>query len=126
MIPRQDYGDHLARDAALAKDGPHGASGPGSLTRWMGTPWQTDEASCDSGRIYAPSLYLSTPSFWGARVPNQVLPAEAYAFAISSNVTTLHSQRHFSNRRPWLRDIHGRNYLERIDNMTWRWWHIGL
>jgi len=123
---RQDFGAVLKRETALAEDGPHGATGPGSLTRWMGTPWQTDEASCDSGRAYTPSLFLSTPSFWGARVPNQVLPFEAFSIATAPDQTALQTQRYFSIRRNWLRDIDSSNYLARIDRMVSRWWQVGL
>ncbi len=123
---RQDYGPVLARDVALASDGPHGASGPGSLTRWLGLPWQTDEASCNSAALYTPSLYLSSPSFWGARVPNQVMPAEAFQIASITDQPALQRQRHFSIRRLWLRDIHGRDYAERINNMVSEWWKLGL
>ncbi|WP_299041011.1 LodA/GoxA family CTQ-dependent oxidase [uncultured Tateyamaria sp.] len=123
---RQDYGTVLIREQALAWDGPWGPTGPGSLTRWMGVPWQTDEASCNSGLVYTPSLYLSSPSFWGARVPNQVLPIEAYTIAITPGLEPSQVQRHFSNRRFWLRDLQGTGYDDRIDNMVHKWWMTGL
>lgn len=123
---RQDYGKTLSVAKALSKDGPHGASGPGSLTRWMGVPWQTDEASCNSGLLYSPELYLSSPSFWGARVPNQVLSMDAFNLAQSSEMTPQQADRHFSNRHLWLRDINGRGYDARINAMISRWWKLGL
>ena len=92
----------------------------------MGVPWQTDEASCNSGLVYEPSLYLSSPSFWGARVPNQVLPIEAYYIAITPGLSPLQVQRHFSNRRFWLRDLQSTGYGERINNMVHRLWMTGL
>ncbi|WP_299628412.1 LodA/GoxA family CTQ-dependent oxidase [uncultured Tateyamaria sp.] len=123
---RQDYGPYLSREDALAYDGPWGETGAGSLTRWMGVPWQTDEASCNSGLVYEPSLYLSSPSFWGARVPNQVLPIEAYRIATTPGLAPLQAQRHFSNRRFWLRDLQSTGYAARIDNMVHKWWMTGL
>ncbi len=123
---RQDYGETLSVETALAADGPHGASGPGSLTRWLGVPWQTDEASCNSGLLYSPELYLSSPSFWGARVPNQVLSQEAFALASSGRLSPEEADRHFAKRHLWLRDINGRGYFERIDAMVTRWWKLGL
>lgn len=123
---RQDYGPKLSREQALAYDGPWGPTGAGSLTRWMGVPWQTDEASCNSGLVYTPGRYLSSPSFWGARVPNQVLPTEAYNIAITPGLAPLQVQRHFSNRRFWLRDLQGTGYAQRIDNMVHYWWMTGL
>lgn len=123
---RQDYGDTLSVATALATDGPHSVSGPGSLTRWMGVPWQTDEASCNSGLLYSPEFYLSSPSFWGARVPNQVLSQEAFALAISGRLSPVEADRQFSKRHLWLRDINGRGYFERINSMVTRWWKLGL
>lgn len=123
---RQDYGQELSRDQVLAWDGPWGETGAGSLTRWMGVPWQTDEASCNSGLVYTPGLYLSSPSFWGARVPNQVLPIEAYEIATTPDIPPLQAQRHFSNRRFWLRDLQGNGYDARINNMVHKWWMTGL
>ncbi|WP_299603188.1 LodA/GoxA family CTQ-dependent oxidase [uncultured Tateyamaria sp.] len=123
---RQNYGVTLSREQALASDGPWGPTGAGSLTRWMGVPWQTDEASCNSGLVYTPSLYLSSPSFWGARVPNQVLPIEAYNIATTPDLAPLQVQRHFSNRRFWLRDLQGTGYAARINNMVHKWWMTGL
>jgi hypothetical protein len=123
---RQDYGTTLTVEMALSPDGPHGSSGPGSLTRWMGVPWQTDEASCNSGMIYSPQLYLSSPSFWGARVPNQVLSQDAFNLAKAPGLTDQQKDRHFSNRHLWLRDINGKGYFERIDEMVTRWWELGL
>jgi len=123
---RQDYGEKLSRDQALAYDGPWGETGAGSLTRWMGVPWQTDEASCNSGLVYEPGRYLSSPSFWGARVPNQILTNEAYNIAITPGLTRLQVQRHFSTRRFWLRDLQGRHYDDRINNMVQKWWQTGL
>ena len=38
----------------MAADGPLAGSGPGDLTRWQGTPWQSDAASCRSG--YEPNI----------------------------------------------------------------------
>ncbi len=123
---QQDYGPCLTRAQALDWNGPWGPTGAGSLTRWMGVPWQTDEASCNSGLVYEPSLYLSSPSFWGARVPNQVLPIEAYTIATTPGLPPLQVQRHFSNRRFWLRDLQSTGYAKRIDNMVHKWWMTGL
>ena len=122
-----DFGDKLSRKECLdPENGPNASSGPGSLTRWMGVPWQTDEASCNSSAVYTPSQYLSSPSFWGARVPNQVLPMEAYEIATMPGLSDLQRQRHFSNRRQWLRDIEGTDYQDRINNMVSEWWMLGI
>ena len=79
---RQDYGPVLDAVTCLGTGGPVDGVVGGSLTRWLGVPWHTDEASCLSDFEYSPSTYLSMPSYWGARVPNQVLSSEAWSRAI--------------------------------------------
>lgn len=71
-----DYGKTLTVREALSYDGPLFAQFPGSITRWMAIPWQTDTASCRSGYDKQYDPYL--PTFWPARVPNQVLSEENY------------------------------------------------
>ena len=76
--------------------------------------------------IYSPQLYLSSPNFWGARVPNHVLSQDAFNLAKAPGLTDLQKDRHFSNRHLWLRDINGKRYFQRIDDMVTRWWELGL
>ncbi|WP_164822135.1 LodA/GoxA family CTQ-dependent oxidase [Sinorhizobium medicae] len=128
---RQDFGISLTRDACLGLGGAVDSAGPGALTRWLGVPWQTDEASCNSSADYSPSTYLSFPSFWGARVPEQVLSMAAYARASDeedafSNVSTQQRLKHAFYREDWLRDVRGRTYYERIDNMVQQWNTLGV
>lgn len=123
---RQDFGELLTRAECLADGGPLEAVAPGCLTRWLGVPWQTDEASCNSERDYAPSLYLSMPSFWGARVPDQVLSAEGWSRVQDGQAPALQRRKHFDYREDWLRDIRGRNYQERISAMVTHWWQLGI
>ena len=66
----------MTSEIALAEDGPLHASGPGDLTRWMAVPWQTDTSSCLSRYKRDVDGYL--PTFWPARVPNDVLDLESY------------------------------------------------
>ena len=122
---RQDYGDELTPEACLATAGPLDGVGPGSLTRALGVPWQTDEASCLSDGEYEPSTYLSFPSYWGARVPNRVLSSEAWQ-RVGSGLSRAEQQlKHFSYREDWLRDLQG-SYLVRIGLMVERWWELGV
>ena len=72
-----DWGDAMTSEIALAADGPLSGSGPGDLTRWMAVPWQTDTSSCLSRYKVEVDDYL--PTFWPARVPNDVLTADDYA-----------------------------------------------
>ncbi len=54
-------------------NGPHDGVAAGCLTRFLGVPWQTDHTSCNSAADYFPSTFLSMPTFWGPRAPDQVL-----------------------------------------------------
>ncbi|MEM7156811.1 MAG: LodA/GoxA family CTQ-dependent oxidase [Myxococcota bacterium] len=121
--PRDDFGPILRPDVCLGPDGPLNASGPGSLTRWMGTPWQTDSASCLSG--YDASYYLPLPSFWAARIPNQVLSRFSYEKSIDPAGTPVQRQRFFSQRSDWLRDLAPSGNARRQD-MVENWWKLGI
>ncbi|WP_108807507.1 LodA/GoxA family CTQ-dependent oxidase [Aquimarina spinulae] len=118
-----DFGAILTPEIALAKDGPCSVNGPGSLTRWMGVPWQTDEASCLSG--YTVSTYLPLPSFWAARVPNQVFAEDGYLRLQAGNVNTAQRLKHLDYRQDWLRDIEA-DHLKRLENMVEEWNHLGI
>lgn len=118
-----DFGDILTPEIALADDGPCSVNGPGSLTRWMGVPWQTDEASCLSG--YTVSTYLPLPSFWAARVPNQVFAEDGYLRIQASHVNIAQRLKHFDFRQDWLRDIEA-DHLQRLENMVEEWHHLGI
>ncbi|HEX7635941.1 MAG TPA: LodA/GoxA family CTQ-dependent oxidase [Noviherbaspirillum sp.] len=122
--PSQDYGEMLLPEVCLGATGPLQASGPGALTRWTGVPWQTDEASCASG--YNPHFYVSLPSFWAARVPNQVLSAQSYEQLQKTDVPLAQRLKSLDYRQDWYRDIAGTGYTERINNMIGEWWEIGI
>ncbi|HEY5722011.1 MAG TPA: LodA/GoxA family CTQ-dependent oxidase [Allosphingosinicella sp.] len=125
-VARQDYGVALTPELCLSDQGPLTVAAAGSLTRWMGVPWQTDEASCNSDSDYSPSSYLSMPSFWGPRVPDQVLSSQSYGRLIDPAVTDLQALKYYGYREDWLRDVRGRNYAERINNMVSEWWMLGM
>lgn len=121
--PSDDYGPILRPERCLGEDGPLQANGPGSLTRWMGTPWQTDSASCLSG--YDASYYLPLPSFWAARIPNEVLSRFGYERSADTKLTEVQRQRHFSLRAYWLRDLAPDGNARRQD-MVANWWKLGV
>jgi L-Lysine epsilon oxidase N-terminal/L-lysine epsilon oxidase C-terminal domain len=103
--PEPDYGDELTSSIAMMPGGPLDGSGPGAITRWMACPWQTDTASCLSAyRAYA-GEYL--PTFWPARVPNDVLTEDAYHVLMDPQSPIAQKQRAFqaSGRKKWLRGI---------------------
>ncbi|PTX61680.1 hypothetical protein C8N46_104324 [Kordia periserrulae] len=114
----------LGRTKIDGKDGPLAKSGPGSLTRWLGVPWQTDEASCLSG--YDMTLYLPLPSFWAARVPNQVLSEDSYKRSIEApDLNIAQRLKHFDYRQDWLRDF-GSVYQKKINLMIAEWHELGI
>lgn len=100
-FPETDYGDFLTAAAATAPLGPLTGNGPGDLTRWMAVPWQTDTASCLSG--YDPPDH-SLPSFWPARVPNDVLTEEQYEIIVKSSSAEEREQA-FNTRSKFLRSL---------------------
>ncbi len=122
-MPKDDYGPMLAPQMALGNGGPLDGSGPGSLTRWLGVPWQTDEASCLSG--YDPSTYLTLPSFWAARVPNYILSADSYKRLSDASVVMPQRLKHLDYRQDWMRDL-GNQYVTRINNMVKKWHELGI
>lgn len=121
--PEVNWGPLLNTNIVLEQGGPLAASGPGTLTRWLGVPWQTDEASCLSG--YDPSTYLPLPSFWAARVPNQVMSADSYKRTTKETVPTGQRLKHFDYRQDWLRDF-GTQYATKINNMIAKWHYLGI
>ncbi len=114
----------LTPEVCLGPDGPLVASGPGTLTRWLGIPWQTDEASCLAG--YDPSTYLPLPSFWAARVPNDVLSEQAFQQATETRLSDVQRLKNLAHRQFWLRDIQGSSYQARINNMVQEWHLLGI
>lgn len=120
---RMDYGPVLTPGVALGEGGPLDASGPGTLTWFMGVPWQTDEASCLAG--YEPGTFLPIPSFWAARVPNHVLPERAYERLQDTTLPLAQRFKHLDNRPEWLRFFEG-SYLNRINRMVQLWDRLGI
>ncbi|HEX8283330.1 MAG TPA: LodA/GoxA family CTQ-dependent oxidase [Pyrinomonadaceae bacterium] len=121
--PRMDYGPSLTPDEALGTGGIVESSGPGTLTWWMGVPWQTDEASCLSG--YELGTYLPLPSFWAARVPNQVLSERSYTRVLDESLPAAQRLKHLFYRVDWLRFFNP-NYLKRINANVQRWHELGI
>ncbi len=124
VAPSDDFGPVLTPEVCLGESGPLAASGPGSLSRWLGIPWQTDEASCLAG--YDASSYLPVPSFWAARVPNQVLSEEAFEQANDGRLPYAQRLKNAAYRQFWLRDIQGSSYQQRINNMVKEWSLLGI
>ncbi|NMO20744.1 LodA/GoxA family CTQ-dependent oxidase, partial [Pyxidicoccus fallax] len=120
---QDDFGPVLTPAQALAAEGPLARSGPGSITRWMAVPWHTDTSSCLSG--YDASTYLPSPTFWAARVPNQVLSEDAYQRLMQDGLPVGQRLKHFDYRLFWLRDL-GTSYQQRINAMVKQWSELGI
>jgi L-lysine epsilon oxidase-like protein len=99
--PEPALGEVLTPEAALSQDGPLYGQSPGSITRWMAVPWQTDTASCLSGYDLSYDPYL--PTFWPARVPNHVLAQEDYEIVMDDTQPLEARLEAFERRAYWLR-----------------------
>ena len=103
--PEPDHGPALTPSIATSPGGPLYAQGPGDLTRWMALPWQGDTAFCRSG--YDPGYDPYLPTFWAARVPNQVLTEESYNVVMDTSRPREERLAAFNARAHWLRALHG-------------------
>ncbi|MEA2369999.1 MAG: hypothetical protein QOH12_393 [Solirubrobacteraceae bacterium] len=113
--PEPWFGSILTPARALSVNGPLYGQTPGSLTRWMAVPWQTDAASCRSG--YTANLgdydpYL--PTFWPARVPNHVLTHDDYLIVMDSERTLEERLEAFERRAVWDRWLTGKTKLTQM------------
>ncbi len=114
----------LTPDAVTIPNGPLYGQLPGGITRWMAVPWQTDTASCRSGYEKAYDPYV--PSFWPARVPNQVLTKENYAIVVDPDRPLDERLAAFANRSTWLAPLGSASYTEQINNMIDGFGQLGV
>lgn len=122
-VPEPDYGATLTPTVALRPGGPLYEQGPGDLSRWMAIPWQMDTAMCRSG--YEPDYDPYLPTFWPARVPNQVLAEEEYLQVIDTSLPLEERQAAFSKRRSWTRPLTGSS-LEQMTQMVTDFGKMGV
>lgn len=120
-VPEADYGEVLAPQVALSSSGPLSSVSAGDLTRWMAVPWQTDTASCRSGYE---GFTTSTPTFWPARVPNDVLTEDNYQRVLDGK-TAQERLTAFRERRNWLFSL-GPGGFNRIREMIKRFGELGI
>ncbi|MGS0742156.1 LodA/GoxA family CTQ-dependent oxidase [Glaciimonas sp. GG7] len=106
------------------RNGPLYGQQAGGITRWMAVPWQTDTASCRSG--YDPSYDPYLPSFWPARVPNQVLTKENYAIVMDMKKPLSGRLAAFANRASWDAPLGNTNGTEEMNNMVHHFDHLGV
>jgi hypothetical protein len=103
--PPVDYGEVLTPDVATGPTGPLYGQAAGGLSRWMAVPWQADTASCRSGYDENYDPYL--PTFWPARVPNQILYLDKYRIAIDRSKSPKERHDAFNTRPNWYDAIPG-------------------
>jgi hypothetical protein len=123
-LPEPDFGDVLTPAKALSAIGPLNGAAAGDLTRWMAVPWQTDTASCLSGYTFfgtSPSL----PTFWPARVPNQVLREADYEVVIDTKKSNSERLAAFYRREDWFR-VFGGNSNSDIAQMITEFDKLGI
>lgn len=101
--PELDCGPKLNPINVELVDGPLYAQGPGDITRWMALPWQGDTAFCRSG--YDPEFDPFLPTFWAARVPNQVLTEADYRTVMDETLPRATRIAAYHHRASWLRTI---------------------
>lgn len=97
--PQPQFGGQLNSSALSLAYGPLGGQYAGDITRWMAVPWQTDTASCRSG--YDKSYDPYVPTFWPARVPNQIMSKEQYGVLKDPNSTSQQKLDAFADRPSW-------------------------
>jgi len=117
--PEPDYGPTLTPEIALSPNGPAHAQAPGDLTRWMGLPWQADTGFCRSG--YSKGTYFYdpfVPTFWPARVPNQVLTREAYDIVRDTGKPREERLAAYSNRAIWTRWLNAKGTGAQMQQMV--------
>jgi hypothetical protein len=90
----------------------------------MAVPWQTDTASCRSGYLKSYDPYL--PTFWPARVPNQVLTNESYEIVMDKDRPLGERLAAFANRAAWIRGLGTKSYTDQINNMIRDFGKLGV
>ena len=119
-----NLGETLTSDAVTIPNGPLYGQTPGSITRWMAVPWQTDTASCRSG--YDKTYDPYTPTFWPARVPNQVLTSQNYDVVMDAKRPLSEREAAFANRSAWIDPLGSTSYTDQINNMIIHFDHLGV
>ncbi|NEP81892.1 MAG: hypothetical protein F6K39_29295 [Okeania sp. SIO3B3] len=123
-----NYGSQLTPVVCLSEVGPLYAQSPGDITRWMAVPWQTDTASCKYayyagyGKKYDPYL----PTFWPARVPNQVLSRPNYDIVMDQSLSLEERRQAFYKRSNWFRTLGNGNNESQLNNMIAYFDHMGI
>jgi hypothetical protein len=119
-----DYGPWMTQETALSRSGPLSRIGPGSIGQWMALPWHADAVSCRSG--YTKAISPVSPTFWPARVPNQVLAKADYDVVINPSRSLAERKAAFARRRGWERFVVGGEHQLAINAMITEWYKFGV
>jgi L-Lysine epsilon oxidase N-terminal/L-lysine epsilon oxidase C-terminal domain len=122
--PEPDLGPWLNPTNALGLNGPVHAQPPGGLTRWMALPWQGDTAFCRSG--YQPEFDPYLPTFWPARVPNQVLTEDDYRIATDTSRARADRIDAYNRREKWLRALDHEDVAQAMKHMVDHFGWLGV
>jgi hypothetical protein len=119
-----DYGPELNAAVALSENGPLSHIGAGSITQWMGVPWQADSSSCRYG--YQKAISTISPGFWPARIPNGVLSEADYAIVMDTGRSLEERRAAFDRRRDWERFIAHPTSTPTLAMMVQEWYRLGM
>ncbi|WJG09881.1 LodA/GoxA family CTQ-dependent oxidase [Aliiglaciecola sp. LCG003] len=98
------YGPVMSSDVISLPEGPlMGGQVAGGITRWMAIPWHCDTASCRDG--YESKYDPYVPTFWPARVPNNILSEAMYNKVLDNNLSAQERKQSFAYREAWLNDL---------------------
>jgi hypothetical protein len=120
----RDWGSTLTQARVLAPDGPLDGVAPGDLTKWLGVPWHNDAASCRSG--YQRKISTVLPTFWPARIPNQVLSEADYEIVMDRAKSLSERKAAFARRRDWERFIARPTRPPTLELMIDDWPRLGM
>ena len=118
------FGDTLTQNKVLAVNGPLYEQGPGDLTRWMALPWQGDTAFCRSGYDENYDPYM--PTYWPARVPNQVLTKSDYDILCNTKLGMEERTAAFFNRPSWFRQLPNTGVVDDMNYMVAHFNEMGI
>jgi hypothetical protein len=119
-----DLGGTLTSDNVKTVHGPLWEQQAGSISRWMAVPWQTDTASCLGGYDSAYDPYA--PTFWPARVPNEVVSRESYCVIVDAKANMADRKAAFALRAQWIEPIANDDYVIQINNMVHHFANLGV
>lgn len=123
-VDQREWGAKLTQEEVLAPGGPLNGVAPGDLTRWQGVPWHSDAASCRSG--YQRSISTVLPTFWPARIPNQVLIEDDYRIVMDRSRPLSERQAAFARRHDWERFIARKERPKTLALMIKDWPRLGM